>query len=73
MLIDTGIDEHIKSISAFNCVSLSIEEQIKLKTTFEQLKCNINVIYLKDYQVMNQEKQIIIFILEKQKVKIKEI
>ena len=53
MLIDTGIDEHIKSISAFNCVSISIEEQIKLKTTFDQLKCDIKVIYLKDYQVMN--------------------
>ena len=41
MLIDTGIDEHIKSISAFNCVSISIEEQIKLKTTLDQLKCDI--------------------------------
>ena len=41
MLIDTGIDEHMKSISAFNCVSISIEEQIKLKTTLDQLKCDI--------------------------------
>ena len=73
MLIDTGIDEHIKSISTFNCESISIEEEIKLKTIFDQLKCDIKVIYLKDYQVMNQEKQIIFFILEKWKVKIKEI
>ena len=41
MLIDTGIDEHMKSISAFNCVSISIGEQIKLKTTLDQLKCDI--------------------------------
>jgi radial spoke head protein 9 len=31
----------MKSISAFNCVSISIEEQIKLKTTLDQLKCDI--------------------------------
>ena len=41
MLIDTGIDEHMRSISSFNCVSISTEEQIKLKTTLDQLKCDI--------------------------------
>ena len=41
MLIDTGLDEHMKSISAFNCVCLSTDEIIKLQTTLDQLKCDI--------------------------------
>ena len=41
MLIDTGLDEHMKSISAFNCVCLSTEEILKLQTTLDQLKCDI--------------------------------
>ena len=41
MKIDDGLDEHMKPISSFNGVCLSIDEILKLQTVLDQLRKDI--------------------------------